>query len=249
MVPLKEMAIRVLLNLGELDPKDYSVSVFVGALQLRNECSLVWNALRPRLRECSDTELEWLYMEYAYTDDKEMAALERELKGRVSRLPAPKLIELLERICFTYSPEQSGGGGELEDVADQCPEDVEEDATILASWLEAASARFASMTNGELGSCLRESMDDPVRLAIMDVLVPRTKQWTPDEVLLFWRDAECDVTFFEVMKSYGFTLEACSASAILQAFDAPNARWIWEKCDELLYGHIGEFKRIAGITT
>lgn len=247
MVQLQEMAIRVLLNLGELDPKDYSASMLVGALQLRHECPHVWKELLPRLEECASEELHWLYHGLAYTDPKEVAALERILKFRIGRLPPNIAFELLEHVSFIYSPEVMRESG---------PDDEEigidevdgSDAAELASWMEEARKRFASMGDAELGKGFCDSMEDPVRLAVLDVLVPRMASRSPDDVLLFWRDLEYDHVFYEVMARNGFTLEQCSATALLQAFDAPNARWIWEQCDELLYRHIAEFKRIAGIS-
>jgi len=113
-----------------------------------------------------------------------------------------------------------------------------------------AVARFQTMTDAELAAGLRETNEDAVRLAVMDALLLRVKMWSPDKLLLFWRDAAYDPTFRETIeRECGFAFEKCSAAGLLQALDAPNAYWVWERMEEALYSYVSEFQRIAGVTS
>ena len=123
------------------------------------------------------------------------------------------------------------------------------DEAMFASWRSEAVARFQTMTNAELAAGLGDTNEDAVRLAIMDALLPRIRAWSPDELLLLWRDAAYDPTFREtVERECGFVFGKCSAVGLLQSLDAPNAYYIWERVDEALYSYVPELLRIAGIT-
>lgn len=250
MVPLQEMAIRVLLNLGELEPRNYSVAVLVDALALRNECPHLWRELMPRLGECTNEELLRVCKEHMFTEPKGRIVLEGVLRGRLSTLSAEQFFAVFEHIAVRYTPDPCGE--DLDDDESEADDDMEwsdKDEAVFASWRSESVARFQTMTNAELAVGLGDSNEDAVRVAIMDALLPRVKTWSPDELLLFWRDAAYDPTFREtVERECEFSFGKCSAAGLLRALDAPNAYWIWERVDEALFSYVPEFKRIAGIS-
>lgn len=250
MMPLKEMAIRVLLNLGELDPGNYPVSVLIGALALHNESAHLWKELLPRLRECTNRELLRIVKKHEYTDRKERLAVENVLKERLPTLSAKEFFVIFEHVAVFYTPDTIGDDMDDDEAeTEELAEWDEKDEAVFASWRAEAIVRFGAMTNAELAVGLRDTDEDAVRLAIIDAVLPRAKIWGPDEIALFWRDAAYDSTFWEtVERECAFSFGRCGAEGLLRVLDAPSAYYIWEKLDEALYAHINDFKKIADIS-
>lgn len=249
MVPLQEMAIRVLLNLGELDSKDYSAAVLVDALALHGECAHLWRELLPRLGECTNEELLRISEDCMFHGPKERVAVEGALKGRLPALSAGQFFAAFEHIAARYPDSCVEDWDEDESEADGDAEWSAEDEAVFLSWRSEAVARFQTMTNAELAAGLGDSNEDAVRVAIMDAMLPRIRTWSPDELVLFWRDAAYDPTFRETMeRECEFSFGKCSAAGLLQALDAPNAYWVWERVDEALYSYVPELLRIVGIS-